>query len=134
MRTLLMAVTLALLAACGDDDDSGGGGGGGSPPAPSCTVKATVTANSQHIVQGLGEVTCQAAATISVETCLQWDADDSFADVQCQTITVSDLTTSQNPTSVSCTASLGHRFRARVNATVGGTALPEALSSEVVCE
>lgn len=142
---LVMAFAL-LGAGCGDGDDGdrradvdvdGGGdtGAGGDAGGSGCTVTATAVPDlDERTVTGIGAVQCDAAATLSVETCVQWDASGTFEDLQCRESTESGTAGVQVENLASCGIGSGRSFRARVNASVDGTALPEALSAEVACE
>ena len=84
-------------------------------------------------VRGTGTVTCSGAAALRVETCVQWNPSGSFADIQCMESTQSGMASLTVDNLASCGISSGRKFRARVNATVNGTAQPEVLSSEATC-
>jgi hypothetical protein len=128
----LLGLGLVLVAACGGDDgtsvDAGGGGGN-----VTCEVTATITAMmSARTVTGVGKADCTGAASLEVETCVQWNPSGTFVDIQCMSSTKS-ATTNQVDNLASCGITSGRQFRARVNATVNGVAKPEVLSTEIAC-
>jgi hypothetical protein len=126
------------VGACGGDDGGGGGGGAdanGGGGNVTCTITATATPDTQaRTVTGLGMVHCTGAATLALETCVQWNASGSFADIQCQSSTMSGVTDHQVSNLSSCGIATGRRFRARVNLSINGAAQPEKLSADVGCE
>jgi hypothetical protein len=128
------ALSLCLAISCGGTDDGGGDDVG---PA-TCTVTATALANtSARTIQGQGDVSCDIAATIQLEVCVQWNPSGTFADIMCQSSTMSGVGASAPFTVMntsSCGLATGRMFRTRVNATIDGTAKPEVLSSMVGCE
>jgi hypothetical protein len=151
---IAMALSALLLAGCGvgdegDDDgiDAGSGGngdqidaGGGSGSDAgggnaACTVTAELLPNTQtRTVTGIGTIECDASATLSVETCVQWDATGEFEDTQCQTTITSGVDELEVETLASCGLTQGNRFRARVTASVDDSDEPEVLSDDVGCE
>lgn len=136
--TKTVGFLFALIACSGGDDggpsvDASSGSGSGS--AATCTVTATATANtSNRTVNGVGAVQCDNAATIALDVCVQWNPDGAFKDIMCQSSTKSAVREAQLDNLSSCGIATGRRFRARVNATINGTAKPEVLSTEVGCE
>jgi hypothetical protein len=129
---------ILALAACGGDDDgstpdaSGSGSGSGNAV---CNVTASATPNAgNRTITGVGAVQCDEAGNISLEVCVQWNPSGSFADIMCQSSSMSGVKDLQLQNVSSCGLGSGRRFRARVNAKVNGAAKPELLSSEVGCE
>jgi hypothetical protein len=136
MKPFVTVAMLVAMTSCGGDD--GGGGGADAAGSASCTVTATATPDtSARTIAGKGEVTCDSSATIALEVCVQWNPSGSFADIMCQTSTMSGVG-SPAPFSLtntsSCGISTGRMYRVRVNAMVNGAAKPEVLSSVVGCE
>jgi hypothetical protein len=135
-RLIVLALALGPIGGCGGDD----GGGGGFPDASgggnaTCTVTATATPDTTaRTITGLGMVHCTAAATLALEVCVQWNASGSFADIMCQSSTMSGVADSQLMNVSSCGIGTGRKYRARVNLSVNGAAQPEKLSTEVGCE
>ena len=100
-----------------------------------CTVTATVTPDvTNRTMTGTGAASCDGTAAIGLEVCVQWNPSGSFEDIMCQSSTRSGVMQAQVDNLSSCGIATGRRFRARVNATIDGTAKPEVLSSEVGCE
>ncbi|HET6612556.1 MAG TPA: hypothetical protein VFG83_11220 [Kofleriaceae bacterium] len=111
-----------------DHIDAGGGD-------EACTVTATATPDTQaKTITGVGLVECSAAGSIEVETCVQWNPSGTFEDIMCLSSSQSGVAQLEVENVSSCGLTSGRSFRARVNATVDGNALPEALSDEVGCE
>ena len=123
-----------FIASCGSGDDGGrvDSGGGGEV---SCTVTATATADvGARTIAGIGRIECSQAASIRVETCVQWNPNGSFEDIQCMSSSQSGVAQLEVQNLASCGLGSGRRYRARVNASVNGTAEPEKLSADVGCE
>jgi len=126
-----------LVAACGGDDDSPSpdAAGSGSNANASCSVTATATPNTTNrTITGVGAVQCDATTNISLEVCVQWNPDGTFKDIMCESSTKSGVKELSVENVSSCGIATGRKFRARVNASISGTAKPEMLSSEVACE
>lgn len=133
-RFLVLGLAIGMFG-CGGDDGGGGfpdaSGGGGV----TCTVTATATPDtSARTITGVGAAHCTGAATLQLETCVQWNATGSFADIMCQSSTMSGSADLQVQNVSSCGIATGRMFRARVNLSVNGTAQPEKLSTVVMCE
>jgi hypothetical protein len=136
MTRYVSVLMLVAVTSCGADD------GGGSPDAPggsaTCTVTASALANtSARTIAGKGEVTCDVGATIALEVCVQYNPSGTFMDIMCQSSTQSGAgagTPFTVTNTSSCGVGTGRMYRARVNATINGTAKPEVLSSVVMCE
>lgn len=128
------------IAACGGGDDGGGDDGQSHPDArpagnPTCTVTASATPDTQaRTITGLGGVQCDAAASLALEVCVQWNPNGSFEDIMCQSTSMSGVPELQLENVASCGIGVGRQFRARANASVNGTAQSEVLSTEVGCE
>jgi hypothetical protein len=150
----LLALALCGLLACGGGDDDGdqidagtadGGGtdaGGGSADASggngaevTCTVSVSAEADTDaRTITGVGALECTGIATLSVQTCVQWDASGDFEDIGCFTRILSDVDALEVEQVSSCGIGSGQTFRARVNASVDGSDFPEELSDELGCE
>lgn len=72
--------------------------------------------------------------TIALDVCVQWNASGTFADIMCQSGTMSGVMQHMVQNVSSCGISNGRRFRARVNASINGTAKNEVVTADVGCE
>lgn len=140
-RSLVFILVGVCFAGCGGDDGgdnppSPDGGGSGSSGA-TCTITATATADtSASTITGTGTATCNGAATIELETCVQWQTSTgaAFTDISCMSSTKSGVASATVDHVASCGITPGRMFRARVNATVDGVDLAEVVSTEIACE
>jgi hypothetical protein len=150
----LLALGLCGLLACGGGDDDGdqvdaGTAGGGHADAGShdtadasggdgevtCTVSVSAEADTDaRTITGVGALECTGSATLSVQTCVQWDASGDFEDIGCFTRILSDVDALEVEQVSSCGIGSGQTFRARVNASVDGSDFPEELSDELGCD
>lgn len=131
-RFVLLGVVVGVMAACGGSDQPSQQQQGGTP---TCTLTATATADTgAKTITGVGALQCDQAADLTVETCVQWNANGAFEDIQCKSSSASGQTQLELQNVASCGVDTTRRFRARVNATVNGTAQPEQLSTEVGCQ
>jgi hypothetical protein len=147
LRTSFL-VTFCLAACGGDDPDpsvdasnsgaidaSGNNGVDASTGNVTCSVTATATANvNARTITGVGSVQCNGTASLSVETCVQWNPGGTFQDIMCLSETHSNVTQLEVDNLSSCGISTGRRFRTRVNAAVNGVDQPEELSADIGCE
>lgn len=99
-------------------------------------MSASATADTTtKIITGVGGVECNEAASIEVETCVQWDSGGSFSDITCQSSSQSGVKKLDKTVQASCGLSVeGKLYRTRVTATVNGTKQPEKLSTEIACK
>jgi hypothetical protein len=136
------ALVFALVgsSACGDDDGGGGGGdvadaGGNGTGNVTCTVTATATKDvGARTITGVGLAECDGTASITVETCVQWNPSGAFEDLMCMTTSRAEVRMLSVENLSACGIGTGRSYRARVNVLVDGTAQAEQLSTEVDCE
>ena len=147
----VIALALSGLLACGGGDDRGDAGepsgddaaaGGESADARAggeedviCTVTASSEADVEaRTITAEGGLRCSGHATLSLETCVQWDASGEFENIQCFTSIQSGVDELEVETVASCGISPGRLFRARVSASVDDDDLPEELSATHGCD
>ena len=100
-----------------------------------CNVQADILPDlGARTVSGIGNVECDAQASLAVETCVQWNPSGTFEDIQCVSETKSRPKTLELANLSSCGLGAGRRFRSRVSVTVNGIGQPEVVSEEVACE
>lgn len=122
--------SFVVLSGCGGDPDAGA-----DAAVPSCTVTATSTVDTTaRTITGKGAITCDAAATIRVETCVQWNPSGPYEDIMCQSATQTDVAQLEAQNVSSCGVATGRTFRTRVSTTVNRVTQPVSYSAEVSCE
>jgi hypothetical protein len=144
MPKLLLPVTLFVLlvgaGACGKDDGGSDAGpaadaGGNGTGNVTCTVTATATADvGARTITGVGTADCDGPASITVETCVQWNPGGTFEDIMCSSESRAEVRSWEVENVSACGIGSGRSYRARVNVIIDGTDLDEQLSAEVACE
>jgi hypothetical protein len=107
-RTLVLVSCGALLA-CGGNEAS-------SPDAAAamanCGVTATITPNvTARTMTGTGTLTCDANATLEVQTCVQWNPSGTFVDIMCIRSTKSSVPALQVDNLSGCGIGTGRMYR-----------------------